>query len=92
MSTDFHVVETHYRLSREDVGVLAGDAFLLNGELRRRQPSPGEVSARTGLAKGSIRDAVGFIGVRVNYTSGIPELIKFRVWPKTWEYPPRPKV
>ncbi len=54
------------------VGVLAGDAFLLNGELRGRQLSPGEVSARTGLAKGSIREAVGFIGARVNYSSGTP--------------------
>ena len=70
-------METHYRLSREDVGVLAGDAFLLNGELRRRQPSPGEVSARTGLAKGSIREAVGFIGALVNYSSGTPERSSF---------------
>ena len=78
---DFEVVETHSRLSREDVGVLAGDALLLNEELRRCQPSPREVSARTGLAKGSIREAVGFIAAGVSCSSrGTPErsLFAFR--------------
>ena len=70
-------MEAHYRLSREDVDVLAGDAFLLKGELRRRQTSLGEASARTGLAKGSIREAIGFIGARVNYSSGTPERSSF---------------